>query len=140
MIDLRKVVFRALKNDSELDTLVQGRIFQRSSLEEGVPPSQVPYIVYNLAESFGTGPSILKAQRQVVQVWVHDSPGDYFQIDGILEQVKNILEHVREGNPVGFLGIRHLQTSPDLWDNLTKHIVRFGRYSATMSEVGEANG
>jgi hypothetical protein len=139
-MDLRKVVFRALKGDSELQSLIADRIFQRSSLEEGVPPAQIPYIVYHFSESFGTGPSILKAQRQTVQVWVHDKTGDYFRIDEILGRVKIILEHIEEGDPAGFLGIRQTGLSPDLWDNLTKHIVRYGRYAATMSEVGEADG
>lgn len=140
MVDLRMVVFRALKGDPELETLVGDRIFQRSSMQEEIPPAEIPYIVYHLNESFGAGPSILKAQRQGVQVWVHDRTGDYFRIDQILARVKKILEHIPEGNPAGFLGIRHLQFSPDLWDDLTKHIVRYGRFSATMSEVGEANG
>jgi hypothetical protein len=139
-MDLRKVVFRALKADPELASLVENRIFQRSSMEEGVPPAQIPYIVYNFGESFTIGPSMLKAQRQTVMVWVHDKTGDYFRIDEILERVKVILEHIKEGDPDGFLGIRFLQTSPDLWDDLTKHIVRYGRYAATMSQVGEANG
>ena len=139
-MDLRKVVFRALKNDPELDTLVDGRIFQRSSLQEGIPPTQIPYIVYHMNESFGVGPSIIKAQRQTVQVWVHDETGDYFRIDEILGRVKVVFEHLPEGTPAGFLGIRHLQYSPDLWDDLTKHIVRYGRFAVTMSQVGEADG
>lgn len=139
MVDLRKVVFRALKDDPELSTFVEGRIFQRSSLEEGVPPSQVPYIVYHFDESFNTGPSKIKARQQYVRVWVHDKTGDYFQIDEILDRVKIILEHIEEGDPAGFLGIRHVGSSSDLWDNLTKHIVRYSRYSATLSQVGEAN-
>jgi hypothetical protein len=139
MLDLRKVVFQALKGDPDLSELVEDRIFQRSSLEEGVPPAQIPYIVYHFGESFGTGPTIIKAQRQTVQVWVHDRAGDYFRIDEILDRVKVVLEHIEEGDPDGFLGIRHLQTSPDLWDDLTKHIVRYGRYAATMSQSGEAD-
>jgi len=140
MLDLRKVVFRALKGDSQLASLVQDRIFQRSSLEEGIPPQQIPYIVYHMNESFGVGPTIIKAQRQSVQVWVHDVTGDYFRIDEILDRVKVVLEHLPEGNPAGFLGIRHLQYSPDLWDDLTKHIVRYGRFAATMTQLGEADG
>lgn len=139
MLDLRKVVFRALKNDPSLNGLVDGRIYQRSSMEEGVPPGQIPYVVYNLGESFILRPSVIKAQRQTVQVWVHDQTGDYYRIDQILDRVKFILEHIQEGNPPGFLGIRLLQHSPDLWDNLTKHIVRYGRYAVTMSQVGEAD-
>lgn len=140
MLDIRKVVFRALHDDPELAVLVGGRIFQRSSMEEGIPPRQIPYIVYHMGESFGTGPSVIKAQRQTVQVWVHDRTGDYFRIDEVLDRVKMVLEHVPEGEPEGFLGIRHLQYSPDLWDDLTKHIVRYGRFSATMSQFGEADG
>lgn len=139
-MDLRKVVYQSLRADPELEALVGDRIFQRSSLEEGVPPAQIPYIVYHFGESFGTGPTIIKARRQTVQVWVHDRTGDYFRIDEILDRVKKILEHVEEGDPDGFLGIRHLQYSPDLWDDLTKHIVRYGRFTATISEVGEADG
>jgi hypothetical protein len=132
MVDLRKVVFRALKGDGELNELIQGRIYQRSATVEQ-PPGQVPYVVYFLGQIFNKGPSALRATTQGIQVWVHDEPGDYFTIDQILSRVKDVLEAVPEGNPVGFLGIRHAETSQDLWDDLLKHIVRFGRYDATLT-------
>jgi hypothetical protein len=134
MIDIRKVVFRALRADPEITSLVGDRIWQRGSTPDGIPPGETPYIVYHMGERFGAGPSALRASRQTVQVWVHDEPGDYYVIDQILARVKFVLEAVEAGNPHGFLEIRFLQTGPDLWDDLVKQIVRFSRLQATMSE------
>jgi hypothetical protein len=134
MIDLRQVVFRALRGDETIAEIVEDRIWQRGSTPEGVPPSETPYNVYNFNESFGVAPSALRAQRQMLQVWVHDEPGDYHVIDQILARVKVALEAVAAGNPHGFLEIRHIQNGPDLWDDLVKHIVRYSRLQATLTE------
>jgi len=139
MVDLRKVVFRALREDADLADLVGTRIIQRSSTIEQ-PPTQVPYIVYNLGNRYNKGPSRLKASVQGIQVWVHDEPGDYFRIDQILQRVKVVLEELPEGTPDGFLGIRHLETSQDLWDDLLKHIVRNTRLQATLTDIGDTDG
>lgn len=133
-MDLRKVIFRALKGDPELHDLVGDRIFQRGSTPDGIPPTEVvPYIVYNLGQGFNKGPSALRARTQSLQVWVHDEPGDYYRIDTILERAKVVLEAVDAGDPVGFLEIRHVETSQDLWDNLLKHLVRYSRLGATLT-------
>jgi len=135
MVDLRKVIFRALKGDPELQSLVGERIFQRGSTLDGIPPTdEVPYIVYNLGQGFVKGPSALKARQQGLQVWVHDEPGDYFRIDEILTRVKEVLEEVDAGAPIGFLEIRQFETSQDLWDNLLKHLVRYSRLGATLTQ------
>lgn len=134
MIDLRKVVFQSLRADPKITELVGDRIWQRGSTVDGIPPEKVPYIVYNFGERFGAGPSALRASRQSVQVWVHDEPGDYYVIDQILAQVKLVLEAVEAGDPDGFLEIRLLETSPDIWDDLVKHIIRFSRLQATLSQ------
>ena len=140
MIDLRKVIFGALKGDPELQALVGDRIFQRGSTLDGVPPTeQVPYIVYNLGQAFNKGPSALRALSQGLQVWVHDEPGDYHRIDTILARVKVVLEGVEAGDPVGFLEIRHFETSMDLWDNLLKHLVRYSRLGATLTQEEATN-
>lgn len=135
MIDLRKIVFRALKADPELAELVGDRIYQRGSTLEGIPPTDtVPYIVYNLGLSFPKGPSALRARTQSLQVWVHDEPGDYFRIDQILTRVKVVLESIDAGQEDGFLEIRFVEASQDLWDNLLKHLVRYSRHGATLTQ------
>ena len=134
MIDIRKVVFQALRSDPELSTLIGDRIWMRGSTVDGIPQTETPYIVYNFNGRFRTGPSALKATRHTIQVWVHDDPGDYFRIDQILDRVRAALESVEAGNPVGFLEIRFFETGPDIWDDLVKHIVRYSRLQATTSE------
>ena len=135
MVDLRQVVFRALKEDPVIQSFVSDRIFQRGSTLDGIPPTKVtPYIVYNLAQGFPKGPSSLRARMQNLQVWVHDEPGDYYKIDQILARVKLVLEGVNAGEQVGFLEIRHIETSQDLWDNLLKHLIRYSRLGATLTQ------
>lgn len=134
-MDLRKIVFQALMADTELQDMVEGRIYQRGSTIDGIPPTTItPYIVYNMGQGFPKGPSVLKARTQSLQVWVHDEPGDYYKIDQILARVKVVLEAVEAGEEVGFLDIRHVETSQDLWDNLLKHLIRYSRLGATVTQ------
>lgn len=132
-MDLRKLVFRALREDQSLADRVGDRIYQAGSLSDDVPPtSQTPYLVYKLGTEGRAGPSAIRATTRSVEVWAHDQVGDYFVIDEILDRAKVVLEAV--DNQGTFLEIRFTNKSPDLWDDVLKHIVRFSRFQATLTE------
>jgi Protein of unknown function (DUF3168) len=132
-MDVRKLVFQALRHDSELATFVGERIYQRGSLVDGIPPTvETPYIVYHFSNEGVEGPTALRATNRTVQVWAHDTIGDYFRIDAILDRVKIVLE--AEEHRETFMEIRFAEKSPDLWDDLLKHLVRYSRFQAVLTE------
>jgi hypothetical protein len=132
-MDVRKLAYQAMRHDSELHEIVGERIYQRGSLPDGIPPTaEVPYLVYNLGVTAGHGPRALRATRPTIQVWAHDKVGDYFRIDAALDRVKIVLEAVEHQGT--FLEIRFAESSPDLWDDLLKHIVRYSRFQAALTE------
>jgi len=136
--DLRAIVFQALRADSEIEALVGDRIIQRASwnVEDSTvepPPEATPYLVYAMSDESPTGPSAMKATRRYLMVWAHDTPGDYgIAIDPLLERVKQVLHAVEHCET--FMEIRFLGKSPDLYDDMLKHIVRYSRFYATLTE------
>jgi hypothetical protein len=132
--DLRAVVFQALRGDSELQTLVAERIVQRGSWENDgdAIPDKLPYLVYALSDEASHGPSAMKATRRYLMVWAHDEQGDYYRIDQILERAKAVLHGVDHFG--AFMEIRFLGKSPDLYDDMLKHLVRYSRFYATLTE------
>lgn len=137
-IDLRAIIFQALRGDEEIAAIVGDRIIQRASwnVEDGTvepPPSEVPYLVYAMSDEATTGPSAMKATRRYFMVWAHDVAGDYgINIDPLLERVKTVLHAVEHQGT--FMEIRFLGKSPDVYDDMLKHIVRYSRFYATLTE------
>jgi hypothetical protein len=130
--DLRALVYGSLKNDSVLTGFWADRFYQRSSMENEVPPSQRPFGIYYLdRENLVLTPSALKARSLTVQVWVHDEPGDYYQIDQVLDRVREVLEATPAQDK--FLEFRLLFKSSDLYDDLLKTIVRYSRFDAILA-------
>jgi len=131
-LDLRALVYGSLKNDSVLTGFWADRIYQRSSMEYEVPPAQKPFGIYYLdRENLVLQPSALKARALTVQVWVHDEPGDYYQVDQILDRAREVLEAIPQQDT--FLEFRLLFKSPDLYDDLLKTIVRYSRFGAILA-------
>jgi len=136
--DLRAIVFQALREDPQLAARVGDRIIQRASwdVEDGTVeprPSEVPYLVYAMSDESTIGPSAMNATRRYLMVWAHDLPGDYgINIDPILDRVKEVLVAVEQQGK--FMEIRFLGKSPDLYDDMLKHITRYSRFHATLTE------
>ena len=132
--DLRAIIFQALRADPEIAAIVGDRIYQRGSWgDDGTPPTQdVPYLVYQMSDEAQSGPSILNATRRYFAVWAHDEIGDYYRIDALLDQIKIAL--TTEPQQGKYMETRFLLKSPDLYDDMLKHIVRYGRFYATLTE------
>ena len=138
--DLRAIVFQALRADPEIGAAVSDRIIQRASPPSGVddqePPLaqlETPYLVYALSDDAPTGPSAMNASRRYIMVWVHDQPGDYGTfVDPLIHRTKPVMLAVPQQGKL--MEIRWLGNSPDLYDDLLKHIVRYSRFYATLTE------
>lgn len=133
--DLRKIIFQALRGDTELASFVDDRIVQRASWDqEGIaPPDELPYLVYAMSDEASTGPSVINATRRYIMLWAHDViDEDYWRIDQILDRAKEVLRSIpHQGH---FMEVRFLGKSPDLYDDMLKHLVRYGRFYATLTE------
>lgn len=132
--DLRAIIFQALRADPIIAGHVSDRIVQRGSwdMKGQAPPEQLPYLVYNMSESVQSGPTSLRATQRYVQLWCHDEPGDYYRIDEILQQAKVVIEAIPQQDM--FMDARFINQSPDLFDDLLDHIVRYSRFFATLAE------
>jgi hypothetical protein len=131
-VDLRRKITQALLADPFLQTMVGDRVFQRMGVDElEVPPSVKPFIVYHFGSEIAGYPSALHGSERTFQVWVHDDPGDYWKIDQILDQAKIVLEAIEPEN--GLCEFRYFDKGPDLYDNVLKTIMRFSRFTATLT-------
>lgn len=133
--DLRAIIFEAIRADAQIAEMVGDRIVQRGSWDpedSTVTPLETPYLVYSMSDEAPTGPSAMNATRRYLMVWAHDLPGDYYRIDVILDRVKEVLHAVPHGGQ--FYEVRFLLKSPDLFDDLLKHIVRYSRFYAVLAE------
>jgi hypothetical protein len=134
--DLRVIIFQALRSDPFIAETVGDRIVQRGSwdAEDGtVEPIEVPYLVYSMSDEAQHGPSAMRATRRYLMVWAHDEPGDYgLYVDPLLDRVKEVLVDLPQQGK--FMDCRFLLKSPDLWDDMLKHIVRYDRFYATLAE------
>lgn len=137
MLDLRKKVFKLMAEDDELLAVVAPAelvVVQRSGFVDTAPTHVRPFIVYNFGISHPSGPSVLRAHNQYVQVWVHDRTGDYYRIDKMLDRIKVVLEAAEP--EAEFYEFRMLDRSPDLSDTGLDTNVRYAVFQAAMSPGG----
>lgn len=103
--------------------------------ESSAAPSSpsAPYLVHTYQE---TVPSSTPMKQVRVQVWVHDVPGTYKGINDILDQVRPAIMAAIGPTDTGWLSeIKWEGDSPDLYDDTTQTIVRYGTYLLTGSGV-----
>lgn len=105
------------------------RIFQAGSVDE---KPQTPFIVYRLSGDFPGVTRRSKTRRTSAEIWVHDKPGDYSGIDGILKQIEDTFDSVvhasaAEGESIGSADFE--SRSPDLNDDGFNTICKMTNYS-----------
>lgn len=128
--DLRMTVYQALSDDPELTEMVGDRVLARTGLEARGHDLQKPFVVYFFGSTNKLGASKVGAGGQWIHVWAHQAPGDFFQVDLILDHCRRILEALPNEGP--FYEIRHLERSQDLEDSMMETNCRFDRYQATL--------
>lgn len=105
------------------------RIFQIGSVEK---KPETLFIVYRLSGDFPTVTRRSPARRVSLEIWVHDQPGDYSRIDGILKQIEATFDAVvhasaAEGEWVSTADFE--SRSPDLNDDGFGTICKMTNYS-----------
>lgn len=125
-MDVRSWFYSLVTGDAELTALVGTRVYPVNSLET---TPQVPFLVYRLSVET---PRIALARNAPLQVWVHDDAGDYARIDNILNRVKEVL--TSQSHTDNFLEARWLDNSEDLYDDGTKTITRYARFTIVRSQ------
>src|SRR5688572_886235 len=122
---MRTWLFGRLESSSALDAYVEDRIWQATALEH--VPELRPFIIYR----FGMRTSSLRGDDDVtiysqpIQIFAHDNPGDYVQIEEILAVVKTLL--VPSQSPT----VTWLNDSEDFRDDDFGTIVKWSSYQLT---------
>jgi hypothetical protein len=128
-MDLRMKVYQELVN-SAVTIYTDDRIFQVNSTF--TPPNKKPFLVIRMGldqvDKYPIG-----SHTQNFQLWAHDEPGDYHQVDQILAEARAaLLSAARE---TGFFEFRYLETGPDTEDDQLGTIVKFARYQAVLVDA-----
>jgi hypothetical protein len=126
---MRKLLYKALKNSTDLGQIVNGRILEASAIGSklwpGVP--ERPFMTYRMHTDFpvigGAG------RREYAQVWANDDPGDYETIDEMLRLARLAVEAIP--SQADFLEARWVETGVDLKDDAMGTINRYIRFQLT---------
>jgi hypothetical protein len=125
--DLRETVVQSLTNNLSLKAIVDDRYFQSSSMAvEGDRPFVVVKLGLRSDRNWRQGPT-----DQLVDLWIHDDPGDYHNIDVIADLATQVYEALK--NTKEFLEARFVSISSDLEDPDLGTIFKVARYQWTTS-------
>lgn len=105
------------------------RIFQAGSVDE---KPETPFIVYRFAGNFPSVTRRSSARRTSCEIWVHDKPGDYSVIEGILNKIESTFDAVVHASAVGGESVSTADfesRSPDLNDDGFGTICKMTNYS-----------
>lgn len=107
------------------------RVFQTGSVDTN---PVTPFIVYRQSGHFPGVTKRSKVRQQSLEIWVHDEPGDYSRIDGILNRIEQTFDAVvhasaAEGESIGSADFE--SRSPDLDDDGFGTICKMTNYTIT---------
>lgn len=133
---LRTWVYQTLTNDSDLNALVNQRIFAKRSMKSMMEDH--PYLVYKMGNDTDEGlteDGSVTPHRHFFQIFIHDysdeKSGDYLQIDEIESKLKALLQGQSSAEN-DILNIEYLETSQDLNDETLGTVYRYIRFVATL--------
>jgi hypothetical protein len=128
MADLRALAVQTLRANPNWYTLMQDRVVQQSSqITEDVRPFCVVKLGIDAEiDRWRQGP-----REKLVELWIHDRPGDYAQIDQLGELAKAAFAAIP--NQENFLESRFISGSQDLEDPELGTIFRVFRFQWTTS-------
>ena len=134
--DLRALVAKRLISYPKLVALIpEQAMYQRSGMLKEAPPTERPFLIYHFGTELterGVESQDRRPTRRTVQVWVHDTIGDYYRIDQALDEVRDAL--VAAPSESSFLELRFIERSPDFLDPELHTITRWSRFTATLTE------
>lgn len=126
----RVIAFDAFKGSAAIRALVDDRIGAASSFNK---QSKRPLIAIRAHTDFPVVGEQERSlgRREYIQVWVHDDPGDYLQIDQILRLCRDALEAVPHFDD--FMSAKWIETGVDLRDDRMESIMRYSRFQFTFA-------
>lgn len=129
----REWVAQTLSTPLVVKAFVDDRVWQGESVT--APPSTKPFIVYRMGN---TSPDnmVRVARRQYFTVYFHDeaNPGDYSQIDDMMQTVMDVFEAAPPSPEHNIYEARWLENSSDQDDREMGTILRYSRYQLIMSK------
>lgn len=128
---IREWLYQLLTEDAGIVALVADRTFQGGSLTTA--QINTPFLVYRFGndtdEALGGGDiDDPQPHRSFIEVYAHDSRGDYTTIDEVLDAVKAAFRVDDTHTDVGVMQVRYLETSRDQADQTLNTIFRYSRY------------
>lgn len=136
-MSVRQWLYETIKDYPALFAFHNGRVLQGESLTTA--QVQKPYLVYRLGNDTdenlgGEGATDPQPHRTFFQVYVHDTPGDYDQIDAIITELKNAFRAAGGSPANGILAVRYLEVSRDLDDQTLGTILRYVRFQFVLTK------
>lgn len=122
----RTWLYQRMANDAGVETFVDTRIFQSTSLDAA--PHEKPFIMYRQTSDVEAirGDDGDAIRSTGFMIFVHDTAGDYMQIDEVMEELKRLFKDtVDQAN--GIVRSRWVETSDDLRDDDMGTIMKFCR-------------
>lgn len=119
---MRTWLYGLLESSNALDAYVEDRIWQNTALEH--VPEIKPFVVYRFGARTSPmrGDDSVAIYTQSIQVFAHDTPGDYVRIEEILAVIHTIL--IPSTHP----SVTWLEDSEDLRDDDFGTILKWSRY------------
>jgi hypothetical protein len=131
-MSIRRWVYSTISNTTAVTSIVSTRVWAAPSLQEIPKPGSHPFVVYKLGNSSDSdlGPEA-NQQQQWLEVWVHDSPGDYKRIDDVHSKIRVALIAAVPSKTEGVTDCEWKEISRDLEDTEFRTWMRYARYLIT---------
>lgn len=120
----REWLYSTLSTHVPLTAYVGDNIIQTGSELEA--PAHKPFLIYRLGVQSPSlrGDDATTKRIQPVQLFVHDTPGDYKRIDTILDILKSLLDTRGDSS---IICCTWLEASEDMRDDVFQTITRYAR-------------
>ena len=133
MPTVRDLIFNALKNDGVLNglDLNDTSMFNGNDADT---PNMRPFMVFRWGQT-SIGMDVMR--RRTLQVWVHDEPSDYTNIDLALDRVRDVLTSLFGVNVSAttkwIAQIDWELDSDDLSDDIQNTVTRYSQFTVVGS-------
>lgn len=122
---------QTLRGHMPLTDVVGTRIYPTTRIREDESTRELekPFVVHRIAENRGVlrGNEVDLVKYADVQLFFHDTPGDYMQIDSLIEIVSGLFDQYNDpANNI--VRVEWLENSDDFRDDDMGTIMRYSRY------------
>ena len=122
----RAWLYSQITGDASTLAMIPGGMHASTSLEK--TPELKPFIMFRLSahRPGNRGDDVDVDRLESYQLFVHDVPGDYLQIDSIIKRLKDLLVNVKDP-AAGISRVIWLEDSEDFRDEDMGTILRYAR-------------